>query len=45
MSLTPGVVFSVTRVAPLGDPMELSVRNFTLTLRRREAAIVLAERL
>lgn len=45
MGLTPGAVFSVTRVAPLGDPMEISVRNFTLTLRRREAAILLAERL
>lgn len=45
MGLTPGAVFSVTRVAPLGDPMEISVRNFTLTLRRREASILLAERL
>lgn len=45
MGLTPGTVFSVTRVAPFGDPLEIAVRNFTLTLRRREAAILLAERL
>ena len=45
MGLTPGAVFSVTRVAPFGDPMEITVRNFTLTLRRHEAAILRAERL
>ncbi len=45
MGLTPGAVFSVTRVAPLGDPVEISVRNFTLTLRREEAAIIKAERI
>ena len=45
MGLTPGAVFSVTRVAPLGDPMEITVRNFTLTLRRHEAAILRAEKI
>lgn len=45
MGLTPGAVFSVTRVAPLGDPVEITVRNFTLTLRKDEAAIVKAERI
>jgi ferrous iron transport protein A len=45
MGLTPGVVFSVTRVAPLGDPVEIRVRNFTLTLRQHEAAILKAERI
>ena len=45
MGLTPGVVFSVTRVAPLGDPVEIRVRNFTLTLRQHEAAILRAERI
>jgi ferrous iron transport protein A len=44
MGLTPGVVFSVTRMAPLGDPVEISVRNFTLTLRKDEAAILKAVR-
>lgn len=45
MGLTPGVEFAVTRVAPLGDPVEITVRNFTLTLRKEEAAIVKAERI
>jgi len=44
MGLTPGTIFSVTRVAPLGDPLEISLRNFTLTLRRAEAAILQVER-
>lgn len=45
MGMTPGAVFSLTRVAPLGDPLEIRVRNFTLTLRRDEAAIIKAERI
>jgi len=44
MGLTPGAVFSVRRRAPLGDPIEIAVRNFTLTLRRDEAAILQVER-
>ena len=45
MGLTPGTVFSVRRRAPLGDPIEIVVRNFTLTLRKAEAAILKVERL
>jgi ferrous iron transport protein A len=45
MGLTPGAVFSVRRRAPLGDPVEIVVRNFTLTLRKAEAAILKVERL
>lgn len=44
MGLTPGAVFSVTRVAPLGDPVEIRVRNFTLTLRKAEASVLKAKR-
>jgi ferrous iron transport protein A len=40
MGLTPGVVFELKRRAPMGDPVEIQVRNFTLTLRRHEAAIL-----
>ena len=45
MGLTPGAVFAVRRRAPLGDPIEIAVRNFTLTLRKAEAAILVVERL
>ncbi|MDR0529430.1 MAG: ferrous iron transport protein A [Zoogloeaceae bacterium] len=38
MGLTPGVEISVLRVAPLGDPVEIEVRGFSLSLRKDEAA-------
>jgi len=37
MGLTPGVSFDVVRLAPLGDPVQIRVRNASLTLRRDEA--------
>ena len=44
MGLTPGVAFTLKRVAPLGDPIEISVRDFALTLRRDEASVLELER-
>ena len=44
LGLTPGVEFSVTRYAPMGDPVEIRVRGFNLSLRQEEAATVLIER-
>lgn len=43
LGLTKGTGFRVTRVAPLGDPVEIVVRGFSLSLRRDEAEIVLVE--
>lgn len=37
MGLTPGAEIRVTRVAPLGDPVEIRVRGYALSLRRDEA--------
>jgi len=45
MGLTPGAEFSVTRYAPMGDPIEISVRDFALSLRKDEAAALLVERI
>ncbi|MDD5277291.1 MAG: FeoA family protein [Methylovulum sp.] len=45
MGLTPGTPFSVTRFAPLGDPVEIKLRGFSLTLRKAEADILLIEKL
>ncbi|MFK5947216.1 MAG: FeoA family protein [Methylococcales bacterium] len=45
MGLTPGTEFSVTRFAPLGDPVEIKIRGFSLTLRKAEASILLIEKL
>lgn len=38
MGLTVGAVFTVVKVAPFGDPIEISVRGYHLCLRRCEAA-------
>ncbi len=36
MGLTPGTIFEVVRLAPLGDPVQIKVRGFLLGLRRFE---------
>jgi ferrous iron transport protein A len=37
MGLTPGVEIAVVGEAPLGDPLELEVRGYRLSVRRSEA--------
>lgn len=44
MGLTPGVEFEITRVAPLGDPVEIRVRGFAMSLRRAEADTLTVEK-
>ncbi len=44
MGLTPGTEFSVTRYAPMGDPVEIQVRGFALSLRKGEAHALQVER-
>ncbi|MDR2943511.1 MAG: ferrous iron transport protein A [Methanosarcinales archaeon] len=43
MGVTPGTVIEVVKVAPLGDPMELKIRNYTLSIRKKEAADIFIE--
>jgi ferrous iron transport protein A len=45
MGLTPGAEFMVTRFAPLGDPVEIQIRGFSLTLRKNEAAVLLIDKI
>lgn len=45
MGLTPGTEFSITRFAPMGDPVEIKLRGFALTLRKDEADILQVEKL
>jgi ferrous iron transport protein A len=40
MGLTPGVEVAIIGTAPLGDPLELEVRGYRLSVRRSEAARV-----
>ncbi len=37
MGITPGVEIRVIKVAPLGDPVEVNVRGYELSLRKEEA--------
>lgn len=37
MGITPGVAVKVIKVAPLGDPIEVNVRGYELSLRKDEA--------
>lgn len=43
MGLLPGTSITLLRTAPLGDPLEIKVRGYHLTLRKSEAAHVLVE--
>ena len=43
MGLTKGVEVYVRKVAPLGDPMELTVRNYELSVRKADAEMVEVE--
>jgi Fe2+ transport system protein FeoA len=45
MGLTPGTEFSVIRLAPLGDPVEINVRGYSVSLRKNEAQLLRVERL
>ena len=40
MGLTKGTAVHVRKVAPLGDPIEITVRGYELSIRKDEAALV-----
>jgi Fe2+ transport system protein FeoA len=41
MGITPGTEIFLRKTAPLGDPLELRLRGYGLSIRRREALSVL----
>ncbi|MFR5833027.1 MAG: FeoA family protein [Acutalibacteraceae bacterium] len=43
MGVTPGAEVVLRKKAPLGDPYEISIRGYELTLRKAEAACVMLE--
>ncbi|MBR1582103.1 MAG: ferrous iron transport protein A [Bacilli bacterium] len=43
MGVTPGASILVRKKAPLGDPVEITIRGYELTLRKEEAALVVVE--
>ena len=43
MGLTKGTEVSVRKIAPLGDPIELTVRGYELSIRKDEAYVIEVE--
>ncbi|MBE6665087.1 MAG: ferrous iron transport protein A [Clostridia bacterium] len=43
MGITKGVEISVRKVAPLGDPLEITVRGYELSLRKEDAEMIEVE--
>ncbi|NLL71639.1 MAG: ferrous iron transport protein A [Epulopiscium sp.] len=43
MGVIPGIEIEVKGKAPLGDPIEILIRGYKLTLRKNEAAAILVE--
>ena len=43
MGITKGVLVFVRKVAPLGDPVEVTVRGYELSLRKADAEMILVE--
>ena len=43
MGITKGVSVTVRKVAPLGDPVEITVRGYELSLRKADAAMIEVE--
>lgn len=40
MGITKGIEVYVRKVAPLGDPVEVTVRNYELSIRKEEAKMI-----
>ncbi len=45
MGITPKVEIQLIKMAPLGDPLDLSLRGYNLSLRRHDAALIEVEKL
>ena len=43
MGITKGVSVYIRKVAPLGDPVEVNVRNYELTIRKADAELIEVE--
>lgn len=43
MGVTPGALVYLRKKAPLGDPIEVTIRGYELTLRKVEAELVIVE--
>lgn len=41
MGVTPGTRVTVRKFAPLGDPMEIRLRDYSLSIRKKDAASIM----
>ncbi len=44
MGVTKNVPLTVRKLAPLGDPLEITLRGYELTLRKEEAMLILVQK-
>ncbi|MBR4626316.1 MAG: ferrous iron transport protein A [Ruminococcus sp.] len=44
MGVTKGVLVTLRKVAPLGDPMEITLRGYELSIRKADAAMIEIEK-
>lgn len=40
MGITKGIELTIRKVAPLGDPIEITVRNYELSIRKADAQMI-----
>ncbi len=45
MGILPGEIIKVEKIAPLGDPIDISVKNYHLSLRKEESDLIIVERI
>ncbi len=45
MGLTQGITITLVRIAPLGDPIEIKVRDFYMAIRKNQAQKIVVESL
>ncbi len=43
MGIIPGSTFEVIKLAPLGDPIDIKIKGYHLSLRKQEAACIIVE--
>lgn len=43
MGLTPNTMITLVKIAPFGDPIEITVRGYELTLRKEDAKLIEVE--
>jgi len=43
--MVPGTVLSVSKKAPLGDPVDFKLKGYNLSLRKKEAEMIIVEQM